>query len=138
MGGGNRFHVVDFAVSGEAAVEIIAVPRGEPLAAIARVLLRRVGLPADHIRPADAVDAPALRHRLAGLDHPRRGSDAVFRIKTIGEPGCGARTPGQREATERNRAELRDAMCQRGLAPAAPVPIPHHAATSPYYAHHRG
>ena len=36
MRGRDRLHVVDFAVGGEAAVEIVAVPRGEAFVAVAR------------------------------------------------------------------------------------------------------
>ena len=80
MGGGDAVLVENLAVGGEAAVEIVAVPRRQPLGAIVRVVLRDVSLAGDHIGRADPKSAAALGHRLAGADHAVARGNAVARI----------------------------------------------------------
>src|SRR4051812_50123028 len=84
MRGRDCGHIVDFAVRGEAAVEIVTVPRGESLAVIAAVLFRRVHAPTDLIGLADTIDAAALRDRPAGLNDARTGGHAIARIDAAG------------------------------------------------------
>ncbi len=85
MGGGQRRHVEHFAIGGQPAVEIVAIPGGQPLLAIIGVLFRHVD-PASHgIGLADAVGATALRHGFAKCHHARAGGNAVFGIDAAGE-----------------------------------------------------
>ena len=91
-------------------MEIVAVPGGEALAAVAAVLFRRVGAPGDQIGLADAVDAAALRHRLARLDHARAcatpyfGSTRLVSFDVDDEQLASSRQP---HATALSRASLR-------------------------------
>ena len=84
MRGRDRRHVVDFAVGGRPAVEILAVPGRQALGAVVGVFLGLVGAAADDIRLADPVGAAALGHRLAERNEARARRHAIFRIKLAG------------------------------------------------------
>src|SRR5450830_1097256 len=105
MGGRNRIHVEDFAVGGIAAVEVVAVPGGQADRAVVDVFLRDIFAAADQIGLADPVDAAALWHRLARLDHPGAGGDAIFGIDPAGQA---ARAIGERQAAGDEPYEARD------------------------------
>src|SRR5262245_6518758 len=98
-------HVVDFAVGGEAAVKIPPVPGGDAFGAIVGIFRRHIGAAVDVVGLAQLVGAPALRHRLALLDHAR----AVF----LADEWSGAMR--QRQAANSERANPRDP---------APTPAP--------------
>ena len=78
MGRGQRGHVENFAIGGQPAVEIIAIPGGHALGAVVRVLFRHVDPACDGIGLADAVGSAALRHGLA--QSPPRGGSRRRRI----------------------------------------------------------
>ncbi|MGY4359586.1 hypothetical protein ACVW0J_006079 [Bradyrhizobium sp. i1.7.7] len=67
-----RGHVEHFAIGGQAAVEIVAVPGRHTLGAVVDVLLRHVGPAAHNIGLADAVGAAAFRNRIPKR-HDQRG-----------------------------------------------------------------
>src|SRR6185437_14017726 len=95
MRGRERIHVEYFAIGRVAAVEIVAVPGGHADRAVIDVLLRQIFAAADHVWLADAVDAAALRHRLARLDYAGAGRGAVSRIDPAGHVAIGAIGEGQ-------------------------------------------
>src|SRR5262245_18572970 len=94
----DRRHVENFAVCGEPAMEIVAIPGGEPDGAVAAILFRDVQSTPNRIWPADAIGAAALRHRVAELDHARTGRDAILRVKLVGEL-AGGPAVGERQAS---------------------------------------
>ena len=82
---GQRGHVEDFAIGGQPAVEIIAIPGGHALGAVVGVFLGHIDPARHRIGLADAIGAAALRHGIAEGHHPRAGGHAVFRIDAAGE-----------------------------------------------------
>src|SRR5262245_24976127 len=84
MSGRDAVDVIDFAVGGQAAVEILAVPGGGALLAVARVLARHVSLACYGVGLADPVGAATLGHRLAALHNARTRRYAILRIDRIG------------------------------------------------------
>ena len=118
MCGRNRIHVEDFAIGGVAAVEIVAVPRGHAHFAVVDIFLRRVFPAGNGIGLADAVDAAALRHRLAWLDHPGTGRGAVFRIDFTGKT---ARAIGERETAGHEPGKTRK-QAEWAIAPESTHP----------------
>ena len=70
MRGCQRAHIEYFAVGGQSAVEIVAIPGGHPLLPIIDVLLRHIDPPRYSIGFADPVGAAALWHRFPEFDHP--------------------------------------------------------------------
>ena len=118
MRGRDAMHVVDFAVGGEPAVEIRAIPRGGTVSAIIRILGRHIGAPVDVVGLADPIGAAALRHRLAVLDHLR--AVLGFLAELVRD-----RTMGERQRAEDERADARDpAASQRRGMPPHHVPTP--------------
>ena len=85
MGSGQRGHVEDFAIGGQPAVEIVAIPGSHSLGAIVRILFRHVDPACDGVGLADAVGSPALRHGLPERHHARARGDAIFGIDAAGE-----------------------------------------------------
>src|SRR3954462_7032579 len=69
MRGGQGAHIEHLAIGGQPAVEVVAVPGGQTLLAIAGVLLWHIDPPAYGIGFADPVSSSALRHGLAVLTH---------------------------------------------------------------------
>ena len=80
-----EFHVEDFAIGGEPAVEVAPVPGRQPFRPVAGILLGDEGAARDRIGFADAVPSAAFRHALAQLDDARARCDAIFRIDLAGE-----------------------------------------------------
>jgi hypothetical protein len=78
-------------------VEIISVPRSEPLLAIVGVLFRNVDLAANGIGSADAVGATALGHGVTKSDHARAAGNPIFGINSAGKFPRGG-TVGKGEA----------------------------------------
>ena len=105
MRGRDRIHVEDFAIGGVAAVEIVAVPGGHADGAVIDVFMRHVFAARHHIGLADPVDAAALGHRLARLDHAGAGGDAVFGIDPAGQA---AGAIGERQAAGDQPGKARD------------------------------
>ena len=66
--------VKDFAIGGQAAVKVVAVPRRQTLGVIARVFFRNVDAAGDRIGRTDSIDAAAFGDRLAVSDDPRTGA----------------------------------------------------------------
>jgi hypothetical protein len=85
MRGGQRSHVEHFAIGGQPAVEIIAIPGRQALLAIIDVFFGDVDPAADGIGFADTVGAAALGHGIAQRDHPRAGGNAISGIDATGE-----------------------------------------------------
>ena len=85
MGCGERRHVEHFAIGGQPAVEIIAVPGGHALFAVGGVFFRHVDPAGDGIRLADAVGAATFRNRFSESNHPRAARNAIFGIDPAGE-----------------------------------------------------
>src|SRR5438067_8219615 len=71
------FGVEDFTIGRRAAMKIRAVPGGDAIGSIMRIVLRHVDPPSDNIRRADPVDAAAFRHRGAWLDYASTRLDPV-------------------------------------------------------------
>jgi len=84
-------HVIDLAVGGQPAVEIAAVPGRDALDAIGGILGRDIGAPVDAVGLAHAIDAAALRHRLALLDDARAVLLAGKRPRAVGEHNAAKR-----------------------------------------------
>src|SRR5439155_25304370 len=80
MRGGDGVRVEDFAIRGRAAMKIGAVPGGDPVGPIMRVVLRDINVARYHVRRTDPVDAPALWHWRSGFDQAGTRLDAVTRI----------------------------------------------------------
>ena len=80
MGGGQRGHVEHFAIGGQPAVEIVAIPGGQAFLAIIDIFFGDIDPAADGIGFADAVGAAALGHRIAP---PRPPAD--WRKRHIGD-----------------------------------------------------
>ena len=120
MRGRDRRHVEDFAIGGQPAVKIVAVPGRQAFGAVVAVFLGHVQPSGDRIRPADPEGAAASRHRLAGLDDARAGRHAVFRIKPVGELAGGAAWASVRQApaTAANRAARQN--CSPEIVPIVP------------------
>src|SRR5262249_41409078 len=97
--GRDAVHCIDLAVGGPPAVEVAAVPRRDALDAIGGILGRDIGAPVDVVGLAYAVDAAALRHRLALLDDAR----AVFLA------GKWPRAVREHETANGDRADAADA-----------------------------
>ena len=85
MGGGQRSHVEHFAIGGQPAMEIVAVPRGQTVLAVLGVFFRHINPARHRIGLADAVGAAALRDGFAESNDPGTGGNAVFRIDPAGE-----------------------------------------------------
>src|SRR5947207_7501475 len=71
------FGVENFTMGRRAAMKIRAVPGGDAIGPIMRIVLRHVDSPGDNIRRADPVDAAAFRHRGAWLDYASTRLDPV-------------------------------------------------------------
>ena len=71
MGRGQRGHIENFAIGGQPAVEVVAIPGGHSLCPIVRVLFRHVDPACDAVGLADTVGSPALRHGLPKPHHAR-------------------------------------------------------------------
>ena len=118
MRGRDRRHVVDLAVGGRPAVEILAVPGRQALGAVIGIFLRLVGPAADGVGLADAIGAAALGHRLAERDQARARRHAVFRI----ELARGLAALGEQDSSRRPRPR------DQAQPPPPPRPIgPQHA-----------
>ena len=74
-------HVVDFAVGGQPAVEIAAVPGGDALGAIVRVFVRDVGA---------AVDAVGLAHAVVPPPFGTGSPSSTMRLLYFASPPTGA------------------------------------------------
>ena len=81
--------VKDFAIGGQAAVKVVAVPRRQTFGVIARVFFRNVDAAGDHIGRTDPVGAAAFGHRLAVSDDSRARGDAVAGIDSAGVRAIG-------------------------------------------------
>jgi hypothetical protein len=84
-------HVIDLAVGGQPAVEVAAVPRRDALDAIGGILGRDIGASVDAVGLTHAIDAAALRHRLALLDDARAVLLAGKRPRAMGEHNAAKR-----------------------------------------------
>ena len=106
MSSGERGHVEHFAIGGKPAVEIVAIPGGQPLLAIAGVLFRNVHAAANGIGLANPVGAAALWYGVTKRDHPGAAGNAVFGVNAAGEfPRRGA--IGKDEACRHGRSAPR-------------------------------
>jgi len=85
MGRGQRSHVENFAIGGQPAMEIIAVPGSQPFLAIGGIFFRHIHPPCNGIGLADPVSTAALRHRFAESNNAGTAGNAVFRIDPAGE-----------------------------------------------------
>src|SRR3569623_1243470 len=121
MGSGDRSHVEHLAIGGQASVEIVAIPGGQPFGTIMSIFLGYVGPPPDLIRLTDAVGSAALWHRLVEIDHARAGGHAVFGIKSVGE--LAGRAVGEKLAGTACRV-LSDHPHRRPLFLRRPRPAP--------------
>lgn len=70
MGGGQPVHIKYFAIGGQPAVEIVAVPGCQPLLAVMRIRFGDIEPAGNDIGLANPVDTAALRHGLAERDDP--------------------------------------------------------------------
>src|ERR1700678_3180601 len=97
----NAVEIEDLAVCGHAAVEFIAVPRGEADRLVIGIFSRNVGAAGDDIRRTDPVDTATLGHRLTIIDNARTWRNAVLRIDVAG--AVGERKGDSRASTDRRQ-----------------------------------
>ena len=121
----SEIHVEDFAVGGQPAVEIVAVPGSEPLLAIIDVFLRHIDPAADHVGLADAVNPAALRHGLAKRHDTGTRGDAIFGIDAACETCPRRRSWRERgtPATAIGASRHQDDLMLAVESPSAPITI---------------
>src|SRR5581483_9212378 len=109
-----RCHVENFAVGGQAPVEIVAIPGGKTLLAIVDVLLRYIDPPGNDVRFADPVGSPTLWHGVAHGDDAGTRRDTIPWVDAAGEVGA----IGQRKAYPHGRCSA--CRAQSSQSPSIP------------------
>src|SRR5690242_21327097 len=80
---GNRLSVENFTVCRRAAVEIRAIPGGDAIGAIVRIVFGDIGPTGHGVRRAHPVDPRALRNCSARLDQTGARLDAIAGVDTV-------------------------------------------------------
>src|SRR5580692_8002345 len=118
VGGRDAFDIKDFPVRGIAAVEIVAVPRGQSFRTVVGIFLRVIGLAADNVGAACLVDTAALRGGLTLLDDPIAGRNAPARIDPARTGAiCEGKTSERTCAKRRNPPPCTDTTPHRPRSP---------------------